>query len=958
MITSGGRMVMKAKFVVLASLLILLILPQFVHSQNQNPQKLNLAPVCSDASLEPQVIWPPNGSFKKLQIKGVTDPDGDSVNIKAQCIIQDEPLRFWQKWFSYDGQGIGTDTPQVRATQKSWFFSFDDWKYVTSKGRTYEVVFSATDDKGASCVGKATTSVTVEQGVPVSDKGYRFESAKNSFNCSAKVINNPPIIYSVPVLEARAASPYAYQVKAHDPDKTPLRYQLKSVIDGMTIDEETGLINWTPTSEHKGVQAVQVAVVDAGGGEVTQSFEVTVVVPVNELSVSIEANPISGISPLPVGFTAQVQNGNIAIDKYEWDFDSDGIVDFSNDLDDLDQPRFYTYTGESGKVFIATLTITPSSGDPLVITKKITIINQATEASVSANVSNGYAPLAVTYTVLAKDPQGIKEIQIDFNGDGVIDDSQVNVDSSPTEGSWDFETNYTDQGQYQAIVTVTDVSGESINVISEDVMVNVGSVSASAEEGVTNENDSKPPLSTNGVESALDFNPASTKAQEADDNADNQWILPWNWRWSVDIGPANEEDKVPVVSPTESVSVPNNANDPIIRLSASAVEGPVEFNPVLTATAEIFDGSVISQWRWDLDGDGIYETTGGNGFTDAVNPSYKSVDFYYPSVEVRTNSGRIARTSLKITTTSVVATPTLTIPDASDTINAGSGEVSSFVVDLPYDTNLSVWVEDSAGVLVATVLDEKMTAKGLHNYQWNAQNSFGELVSEGDYYVVVGYEQYGLAQEVDLRTSTGGQLSYFNRTENNPRYFDRVEQPLLTNYEVDNPAEVSFFWQVSFGARLITLMDRERLGRGAYSLYWNGEYPNGKKVPFNLDLIPKIVRYDLPDNVIYVTEVPRIESFKLSSTWVVDPRREPIGLELLLSKTSTIELVVSDMEQGVDVANRVYNNIPAGEQILEWDGKNDAGQYLAPRDYRVGIRSVDEKGNRSPFLYRTQRIDY
>jgi hypothetical protein len=64
------------------------------------------------------------------------------------------------------------------------------------------------------------------------------------------------------------------------------------------------------------------------------------------------------------------------------------------------------------------------------------------------------------------------------------------------------------------------------------------------------------------------------------------------------------------------------------------------------------------------------------------------------------------------------------------------------------------------------------------------------------------------------------------------------------------------------------------------------------------------------------------------------------------------------MEKGIDVANRVYPDLAAGSHALVWDAKNNREQYLAPGDYRIGIRSVDEYGARSLNWYRTQRIEY
>jgi flagellar hook assembly protein FlgD len=834
-------------------------------------QLLNLAPDCRQATVAPNLIWPPNNKFVPLQIQGITDPENQAVTVVTQCITQDEPIKPW-RWYrgKYDGKGLTTDSPEVRAKRRFWFFDWHNWKWVKSNGRVYDVVFKATDSEGAMCSGKVTVGVPQRKKKPVEDNGGRYPTLPGGQNCQALPINNPPIIVSTATTEAQVNTAYQTTIVGHDPDQDTLAYALVTAPAGMAVDAATGLIQWTPTAEQEGVQSIEVEVSDTGGLTATQVFDMTVTSAIDELSAKIIANPVTGLSPLTVRFSSDVQNNNIVITGYAWDFDGDGTNDRT---DSFGAPQTYTYTGNPGDTFQATLTIAVNSGDPLVATQTITIENELPAVQVATNITNGHAPLLVNFTVTAQDPQGIAEVSIDYEGDGTFDAMQAG--NSTPSGSWTFQTTYQDQGTYVAVVRVTDTAG-AVTVVTNNAI-------------------------------------------------------------TVDV---------------------NDPLDPIIQLSATPLSGNVPLTGNLSASAELFDGSTITQWRWDLDGNGEFETQGGSGASDTVSFTYSGVNNFYPVVEVTTDSGRTAKASLRIEVQST-ARPSLSIPDTSDTINSDNGESAVFTVTLPFETELEVWLENSSGGRVKTVQLPTVTAAGDYDFSWDATDEQSSAVSEGDYYAVIGYTVFGQQQEVDLRTSTGGQLSYYRRTTANPRTFDRIEGPLRINYAVDNPAEVSFFWQISFGARLMTLLEREPSGRGQYSLYWNGAFPNGQKIPDNLQtLMPGIVRYVLPDNVIFVKETPRIENFTLSSTVIWDPRREPIGLNLTLSKSSTIEIVVADMEKGVDVATQVFSDIDAGEQTLTWDGKNNDEQYLAPGDYRIGVRSVDSRGTRSLYWFRTQHIDY
>ncbi len=588
------------------------------------------------------------------------------------------------------------------------------------------------------------------------------------------------------------------------------------------------------------------------------------------VSTALVAHPVVGVAPLVVRFSPEVINNNTVITTYEWDFDGDGDIDT---MDTFGAPQTYTYTGDPGDTFTAVLKVVPAQGEPVMTTKTIRLENAPPSVEVVPSITNGHIPLEVTFSVVARDPEGIDAIEVDYENDGTVDETQSG--QSATSGTWRFLRIYDSEGRYEAKVRVTDAFGEETLVRHNFITVDA-----------------------------------------------------------------------------------NHPKDPVVGLlAATENKGRAPMPTTLTATAAFFDNDVLARWQWDLDGDGVFEMDLDADSQGQASIVYSRVGYFYPSVKAVSTSGRSAIASVRVEA-KLPSPPQLSIPDESDSIDAEAAETASFEVSLAFETELEVWMEDASRAPVRTLRPKSFAPIDVYPFEWDGHDEAGQRVSEGDYYVVMAYTTYGARSLLDLRQTTGGKLSYYARKETNPRTFDRLESPLVIHYEVDDPAEVSFFWQVSFGDRLMTLMEHERLGRGRYSLYWNGDYPSGLKVPKEIVSLPGIVRYALPDNVIFVKETPRIEDYQLRSTIIADPRREPIEFYVVLSKPSTLELVVADMDKGVDVATRVYATLPAGEQTLIWDAKNDVGQYLAPGDYRMGIRSVDERGSRSMFWFRTQRIQY
>ena len=113
---------------------------------------------------------------------------------------------------------------------------------------------------------------------------YTISDGKGGTNtATVKIMVNPvndaPVISSKPVTTARAWGTYSYDVKARDSDDGDiLTFNLEVEPEGMSIDPNTGLIEWEPTSSQVGDHDVTVKVTDNSKSlsSDTQSFKITV----------------------------------------------------------------------------------------------------------------------------------------------------------------------------------------------------------------------------------------------------------------------------------------------------------------------------------------------------------------------------------------------------------------------------------------------------------------------------------------------------------------------------------------------------------------------------------------------------------------------------------------------------------------------------------------------------------
>jgi Putative Ig domain len=87
------------------------------------------------------------------------------------------------------------------------------------------------------------------------------------------ITNRPPEITSVPSVKV-AEGVYSYDVKATDPDGDPLQYRLTQSPEGMTIQPETGVIQWKISTKKPSVD-IGVVAADGDGAEAYQQFKLT-----------------------------------------------------------------------------------------------------------------------------------------------------------------------------------------------------------------------------------------------------------------------------------------------------------------------------------------------------------------------------------------------------------------------------------------------------------------------------------------------------------------------------------------------------------------------------------------------------------------------------------------------------------------------------------------------------------
>jgi len=145
---------------------------------------------------------------------------------------------------------------------------------VTYRWIQNDKVLKEGEDNAVDVVG-LTSQDPVQVEVIASDGLHQdATTAKGQFliaNALPTIVSQPPA--------APTAGQYAYHVQATDPDGDALTYALESAPPGMTINAQTGQINWVPSPDTKGSYVVRIVAKDTKGGFASQEFELALSMP-------------------------------------------------------------------------------------------------------------------------------------------------------------------------------------------------------------------------------------------------------------------------------------------------------------------------------------------------------------------------------------------------------------------------------------------------------------------------------------------------------------------------------------------------------------------------------------------------------------------------------------------------------------------------------------------------------
>jgi VCBS repeat-containing protein len=322
-------------------------------------------------------------------------------------------------------------------------------------------------------------------------------------NVTVDAANDAPIITSEAVTTATEDEAYSYTVTATDIDEDTLTFSLVSVVEGMNIDADTGVITWTPAN---GVtsESVTVEVTDAQLTD-TQTFTIEVAA-VND-APEITSTPVT-VATEEVEYTYTVVADDIDGDTLEFSLTA--------------SPEGMVINSTSG-----TITWTPANNvDEGVVTVEVTD-GQATDTQSFTITVSGVndAPVITEETAsitTAEDTQGSVTLNAtDIDGDTInwsISGLATNGVAAVSGSGTSQVVSYTPNADFNGVDTFTVEISDGVATDSIEVTVTVNAVNDSPVFANA--------ASTSAVEGSLyQYTPVITDVDDVNNGTDLTFIL-------------------------------------------------------------------------------------------------------------------------------------------------------------------------------------------------------------------------------------------------------------------------------------------------------------------------------------------------------------------------------------------------------------------------------------------------
>lgn len=282
-------------------------------------------------------------------------------------------------------------------------------------------------------------------------------------------------------------------------------------------------------------------------------------------------------------------------------------------------------------------------------------------------------------------------------------------------------------------------------------------------------------------------------------------------------------------------------------------------------------------------------------------------------------------------------------------------------VSIPFTLNkkakVTAQVYDSKNKLVKTIANNQSFSGGTSAFVWDGKNTSGKLMPDGTYRLKVSaVDDQKRKSAVRSQSVVIDTKVLFGGVSLGQTLF-KMDGTAKANFKmnVKEPIFVSAYVKTDKGAVSRQLLRNQKYGTGSYTIHWDGKdnknaFVNEGDYNYALEIV------DQCGNKITVNT----GKFKLED-WRKPTIQAPADLRYIQQGTFNIPYVLSKpgkVTMGVYQGSTLVRTILSesqqgpGSKAASWDGKDQAGNYLADGQYEIRMTVVDAHGQQASAVSR------
>ncbi|NNV07364.1 S8 family serine peptidase [Geobacillus sp. C56-T2] len=329
------------------------------------------------------------------------------------------------------------------------------------------------------------------------------------------------------------------------------------------------------------------------------------------------------------------------------------------------------------------------------------------------------------------------------------------------------------------------------------------------------------------------------------------------------------------------------------------------------------------------------------------------------TVAVQVSNGRESVTKTKRINIIDHVTPSIQLRSTPVSFSPKAKKSVSIPFTLNKNAKVTARIYDAKNKLVKTIWSGKSLAGGKYTLVWDGKNAGGKLLRDGTYRLSMSAVD-DKRRKSAVRTQLifiDTNVSFGGATLGQTLFKMDGTAKASVRMNLKEPSFVSAYVKTEKGTVVKQLLRHQKYKSGSYTVSWDGKNSRNTFVSEGNYYYTIEVTDECGNKITVHTGKFKLEDWRKPSI------QAPAALDYTELGTFDIPYTLSkagsvtiEIYQGSSIVRTLLSNSPQqpGSRKVVWDGRNNAGQYVADGLYEVRLSVVDARGQQASAAIRLQ----